>query len=204
MKKSDKSMMQVDLLNKIEKREAVVGIIGLGYVGLPLAIHFGQKGFKVIGFDVDVRKIDMLLRGESYIKHIQMEQINEKIKESRLDVTVDFRRLGEADCILICVPTPLTDKMEPDLSYLLDTTETISENLRVGQIIILESTTYPGTTEEMLLQGLETESMKVGQDFFLAFSPEREDPGNSKHNAANIPKVVGGVTAACLEVASAL
>ncbi|MGR3294071.1 MAG: nucleotide sugar dehydrogenase [Candidatus Scalindua sp.] len=204
MKKDDKSMTQVGLLNKIENREAVVGIIGLGYVGLPLAIHFGKKGFRVIGFDVDVRKIDMLLRGESYIKHIQMEQINERIREGRLDVTVDFKRLREADCILICVPTPLTDKMEPDLSYLQDTTKTISENLRVGQIVILESTTYPGTTDEMLLQGLETEDMKVGQDYFLAYSPEREDPGNRKYNAANIPKVVGGITVACLEVASAL
>ena len=204
MEKNDKSMAQVDLLNKIEKREAVVGIIGLGYVGLPLAIHFVQKGFKVIGFDVDVRKIDILLRGESYIKHIKMEQIDEKIKDGRLDVTVDFKRLIEADCILICVPTPLTDKMEPDLSYLQDTTKTISENLRVGQIIILESTTYPGTTEEMILQGLETEDMTVGQNYFLAFSPEREDPGNGKYNAANIPKVVGGVTTGCLEVASAL
>ena len=204
MKENDKSMTQVGLLNKIEEREAVVGIIGLGYVGLPLAIHFGQKGFKVIGFDVDVLKIDMLLRGDSYIKHIQVELINEKIKDGRLDVTVDFKRLGEADCILICVPTPLTDKLEPDLSYLLDTTKIIAENLRDGQIIVLESTTYPGTTEEMLLHGLDTESMTVGQDYFLAYSPEREDPGNIKYNAANIPKVVGGVTSACLEVASAL
>jgi UDP-N-acetyl-D-glucosamine dehydrogenase len=171
---------------------------------LPLAIHFGKKGFKVIGFDVDDRKIDMLHCGTSYIKHIQMEPINEKIKEGRLDVTIDFKRLSEADCILICVPTPLTDKMEPDLSYLLDTTKTISKILRDGQLIILESTTYPGTTEEMLLPGLETDSMKVGQNYFLAFSPEREDPGNGKYNAANIPKVVGGVTNACLEVASAL
>ncbi len=204
MKGNDKSMTRASLLNKIEKREAVVGVIGLGYVGLPLAIHFGHQGFKVIGFDVDVRKIDMLLRGESYIKHIQTEQLNEMIKAGKLGVTVDFNRLSEADCILICVPTPLTDKMEPDLSYLLDTTKSISENLRVGQIIILESTTYPGTTEEMLMPGFETDNMKVGQDFFLAYSPEREDPGNRKYNAANIPKVVGGVTTACLEVASAL
>ncbi len=204
MKENDKSSALLDLLGRIEKREAVVGIIGLGYVGLPLAIHFAHKGFRVIGFDVDVRKIDMLLRGESYIKHIQMEQINEKIKEGCLDVTVDFTRLRNADCILICVPTPLTDKMEPDLSYLLDTTKSIAENLRIGQIIILESTTYPGTTEEMLMPGFETDSMKVGQDYFLAFSPEREDPGNDKYDASNIPKVVGGVTTGCLEVASAL
>jgi UDP-N-acetyl-D-glucosamine dehydrogenase len=204
MKENNKSMVLVDLLSKIEKREAVVGIIGLGYVGLPLAIHFGQKGFKVIGFDVDVRKIDMLLHGESYIKHIRTEQITEKIKEGNLEVTIDFDRLRETDCILICVPTPLTDKMEPDLSYLLDTTKTIAENLRIGQIIVLESTTYPGTTEEMLMPEFETDSMAIGQDYFLAFSPEREDPGNSKYDASNIPKVVGGVTTACLEVASAL
>ena len=204
MKENKKNMVLVDLLSKIEKREAVVGIIGLGYVGLPLAIHFAQEGFSVIGFDVDVRKIDMLLRGESYIKHIRMEQINEKIKEGGFEVTVDFRRLREADCILICVPTPLTDKMEPDLSYLLDTTKSIAENLRIGQIIILESTTYPGTTEEMLMPGFETDCMKVGQDYFLAFSPEREDPGNSKYDASNIPKVVGGVTTGCLEAACAL
>jgi len=126
MRKNEKSMAQIALLSKIDKREAVVGIIGLGYVGLPLAIHFGQEGFKVIGFDVDVRKIDMLHRGESYIKHIQMGPINDRIKNGHLEVTVDFKRLKEADCILICVPTPLTDKMEPDLSYLLDTTKTIS------------------------------------------------------------------------------
>ncbi|MDP6924503.1 MAG: nucleotide sugar dehydrogenase [Candidatus Scalindua sp.] len=204
MKENSKSKVLVDLLSKIEKREAVVGIIGLGYVGLPLAIHFGEKGFSVIGFDVDAHKIDMLIRGESYIKHIRMEKINEKIKEGSFEGTVDFMRLREADCILICVPTPLTEMMEPDLSYLMETTKSISKNLRIGQIIVLESTTYPGTTEEMLMPGLETDSLKIGQDYFLAFSPEREDPGNSKYDASNIPKVVGGVTDACLEVASAL
>jgi UDP-N-acetyl-D-glucosamine dehydrogenase len=204
MKENDKNVTHESLLNKIENREAVVGIIGLGYVGLPLAIHFGQQGFKVIGFDVDTRKIDMLLHGESYIKHIKMEQINDKIKEGSLDVTVDFNRLSEADCILICVPTPLTDKMEPDLSYVMDTAESISKNLRIGQIIILESTTYPGTTEEMIMPRLEIKDMKVGRDYFLAYSPEREDPGNKEYNAANIPKVVGGITPACLEIASAL
>jgi UDP-N-acetyl-D-glucosamine dehydrogenase len=201
MEKNDKKVNHVSLLNKIENREAVVGIIGLGYVGLPLAIHFGLQGFKVIGFDVDERKIDMLYKGQSYIKHIKMEHINEKIKDGKLEVTVDFSLLGEADCILICVPTPLTDKMEPDLSYVLDTTNAIADNLRAGQIVILESTTYPGTTDEMLLPRLEINDMKVGEDFFLAYSPEREDPGNKKFDAANIPKVVGGVTPACLDIA---
>ncbi len=204
MEGNDKNTNRVSLLNKIKNREAVVGIIGLGYVGLPLAIHFGLQGFKVIGFDVDERKIDMLYQGQSYIKHIKMEHINEKIKEGKLEATVDFGRLGEVDCILICVPTPLTDKMEPDLSYVLDTTNSIADNLRAGQIIVLESTTYPGTTEEMLLPRLEINDMNVGEDFFLAYSPEREDPGNKKFDAANIPKVVGGVTPACLEIASNL
>jgi UDP-N-acetyl-D-glucosamine dehydrogenase len=188
----------------IEDQSAVVGIIGLGYVGLPLAVHFGQKGFKIIGFDTDTRKIDKLLHGKSYIKHIPVEPINEMINQKTFDATIDFNRLSEADCILICVPTPLTDKMEPDLSYLLETTETISKNLRSGQLIILESTTYPGTTEEMMLPKLEKKDMKVGRDFFLAFSPEREDPGNKQFSATNTPKVVGGVTGACLDVAATL
>ncbi len=204
MKENSQSSAHLNLLDKIEKKEAVVGIIGLGYVGLPLAIHFGLQGFKVIGFDVDQRKIDMLYQGQSYIKHIKMEHINERIKEDKFEATVDFSRLGRADCILICVPTPLTDKMEPDLSYVLDTTKSIADNLRTGQIIILESTTYPGTTDEMIMPKLETNDMKVGRDYFLAYSPEREDPGNKEYDAANIPKVVGGVTSACLEIASAL
>ena len=195
---------QLRLLESIKNRTAIVGIIGLGYVGLPLAIHFGTKGFKVIGFDLDTRKIDKLLHGESYIKHIPAERIRKMINQKLLDVTIDFSRLSEADCILICVPTPLSDKMEPDLSYLLDTTQTIAKYLRKGQLIVLESTTYPGTTEEMLLPRLASVDFKVGEDFFLAFSPEREDPGNKKFTATNTPKVVGGVTSSCLDIATAL
>ncbi len=195
---------QLRLLEIIQNKTAIVGIIGLGYVGLPLAIHFASKGFKVIGFDLDTLKIDKLLQGESYIKHIPAEPIGEMIHQKQLDVTIDFSRLSEANCILICVPTPLSDKMEPDLSYLLETTKTIAKYLRRGQLVVLESTTYPGTTEEMLLPGLASDDMKVGEDFFLAFSPEREDPGNKKFTATNIPKVVGGVTSPCLEVATAL
>ncbi len=195
---------QLRLLEIIQNKTAIVGIIGLGYVGLPLAIHFVSKGFKVIGFDLDTLKIDKLLHGESYIKHIPEEPIREMIHQKQLDVTIDFSRLSEADCILICVPTPLSDKMEPDLRYLLETTKTIAKYLRRGQLVVLESTTYPGTTEEMLLPGLASDDMKVGEDFFLAFSPEREDPGNKKFTATNIPKVVGGVTSSCLEVATAL
>ncbi len=204
MNEKNKGAMALKLLEMIEQKTARIGIIGLGYVGLPLAIHFGKKGFNVIGFDLDSRKIDKILHGESYIKHIPSDQIKKMIDAKRFDVTIDFSRLSEADCILICVPTPLSDKMEPDLSYLLETTETIANNLRRGQLIVLESTTYPGTTEEMLRPRLSSQDMKVGQDFFLAFSPEREDPGNKKFTATNIPKVVGGVTSYCLEVATAL
>ena len=200
----DKDKTRLRLLEMIEDKTARIGIIGLGYVGLPLALHFGNKDFQVIGFDLDSRKIDKILHGESYIKHIPADAIREMTDEKRFDVTIDFNRLKETDCILICVPTPLSDKMEPDLSYLLETTETIAGNLRTGQLIVLESTTYPGTTEEMLLPRLESHDMKVGEDFFLAFSPEREDPGNKEFTATNIPKVVGGVTPSCLEVASAI
>lgn len=204
MNEKNKGKIQQTLLDKIKDKTAVIGIIGLGYVGLPLAIHFGGKGFKIIGFDLDTGKIDKILHGESYIKHIPAKPVQEMVNQRQFDVTINFDRLNEADCILICVPTPLTAKMEPDLSYLLDTTETISKRLRSGQLIVLESTTYPGTTEEMMLPRLETRDMQVGKDFFLAFSPEREDPGNKQFNAANTPKVVGGVTDACLEVAAAL
>ncbi|MGD9232000.1 MAG: nucleotide sugar dehydrogenase, partial [Desulfobacterales bacterium] len=204
MNEVKKGTVALKLLEMIERKTARIGIIGLGYVGLPLAIHFGEKGFHVIGFDLDSRKIDKILHGESYIKHIPADQIKKMTDSKQFDVTIDFSRLSEADCILICVPTPLSDKMEPDLSYLLQTTETIANTLRRGQLIVLESTTYPGTTEEMLLPRLSSSDMKVGQDFFLAFSPEREDPGNKKFTATNIPKVVGGVTSDCLETATAL
>ena len=192
------------LIAMIGDRTAKVGIIGLGYVGLPLAIHFGKSGFSVVGFDLDIQKIEKLLEGESYIKHVPIKPINEMIEAGHFDVTSDFDRLEEVDCILICVPTPLTDKMEPDLTYLVETTETIARHFRAGQLIVLESTTYPGTTEEMILPQLEKEGMKGGGDFFLAYSPEREDPGNEKFSASNTPKVVGGVTPSCLEVAQAL
>ncbi len=194
----------VELISRINKRQAVVAIIGLGYVGLPLAIHFGRQGFKVIGFDVDSRKIEAISRGKSYIKHIPAEPVAELVARGQFEATADPLRLAEADCILICVPTPLDEKMEPDLSYLLSTTEMISGVIRKGQLVVLESTTYPGTTEEMMLPRLEESGLKVGQDFFLAFSPEREDPGNKNFDASSIPKVVGGVTPACLEVAVAL
>lgn len=192
------------LLDKILNRSATVGIIGLGYVGLPLLIRFGEAGFPLLGFDVDSRKIDALLHGKSYIKHIPIEPINRFLEEKRLDVTMSFDRLSEADCVLICVPTPLTEKMEPDLRYVLTTTETVARHLRPQQLIVLESTTYPGTTDELMLPKLQQGGLKVGEDFYLAFSPEREDPGNKSFHTGNIPKVVGGITPKCLERAKAL
>ena len=192
------------LIVMIEDRTAKVGVIGLGYVGLPLAIHFGKSGFSVVGFDLDSVKIEKLLKGESYIKHVSIDPVTEMIEAGSFDVTSDFDRLKDVDCILMCVPTPLTDKMEPDLTYLVETTETIARHFRAGQLIVLESTTYPGTTEEMVLPRLEKEGMTVGSDFFLAYSPEREDPGNENFSASNTPKVVGGITPSCLEVAQAL
>ncbi len=193
-----------DLLGRIQKREAKVGIIGLGYVGLPLLIRFGKAGFPLLGVDIDARKIDSLLHGRGYIKHIPIEPINDFKAEGRIDLTIDFERLTEADCIIICVPTPLTEKREPDLRFVLDTTEKIAKYLRAGQLVVLESTTYPGTTEEMMLPRLERPGLKVGEDFYLAFSPEREDPGNKSYHTGNIPKVLGGVTPACRERAAAL
>ncbi|SMC27152.1 UDP-N-acetyl-D-glucosamine dehydrogenase [Desulfacinum hydrothermale DSM 13146] len=193
-----------DLLRKIQNQKATVGIIGLGYVGLPLLIRFGEAGFALIGFDVDSTKINALLHGRSYIRHIPIEPVQRFLEAGQLDVTVSFERLKEADCIIICVPTPLTDKMEPDLRFIESTTKTIASHLRPGQLVVLESTTYPGTTEELVLPELEKTGLHVGQDFFLAFSPEREDPGNPNYHTGNIPKVVGGVTAQCLECAQAL
>ena len=192
------------LLNKIGKKSAIIGIIGLGYVGLPLAIHFCQKGFKVVGFDLDEKKVALLHDGRSYIRHVPAKPISKMIAGGHFEATCNFSRLTEIDCILICVPTPLTGKMEPDLSYLLSTTGTIKQHLRCGQLVVLESTTYPGTTDEMLLPMLETDKLKVGKDFFLAFSPEREDPGNREFGTDNTPKVVGGITKTCLETACAL
>ncbi len=192
------------LLKKIENKEAVVGVIGLGYVGLPLLIQFVKQGFQGIGFDIDSKKVNALLHGESYIKHVPIEPVNKFLEQKRLDVTISFDRLSEADCIVICVPTPLTDKMDPDLRFLVSTSETIAKFIRQGQLVILESTTYPGTTEELVLPILSKKDLEVGKDFFLAFSPEREDPGNKEFHTGNIPKVVGGVTENCLNVAKAL
>jgi UDP-N-acetyl-D-glucosamine dehydrogenase len=192
----------MDLEQKIKTKKARIGIIGLGYVGLPLAIEFCKAGFQVNGFDVDERKVKSLAAGKSYIKHIDAEKITSC--GALLTPTSDFRRLAETDCLLVCVPTPLNRNREPDLSYVLDTTRVISRYLRKGQLIILESTTYPGTTDGEMLPVLEASALKAGQDFFLAYSPEREDPNNKHFSTRTIPKVVGGYSPRCLDLACSL
>lgn len=226
-----------ELLKKISSHTAKIGIIGLGYVGLPLGLTFTRKGFTVIGFDVDEKKIPILNEGKSYIKHIKTEDIAEAVNAKRFEATSDFSRLPEVDAIIICVPTPLNEHREPDISYIENSGKVVAKYLREGQLVVLESSTYPGTTEEVLLplfegtpsnspfakgggekplsgsplgkgrekaDGKVREGFKVGKDFFLAFSPEREDPNNGQYNTATIPKVVGGVTEDCLKVASVL
>ncbi len=192
------------LLEKIASRNATVGVIGLGYVGLPLVLLFRESGFRVIGFDVDAKKTAALTRGESYIRHIGPERVAAAFNTGQAEATSDYDRLGECDAILICVPTPLGVHREPDLSYVRQTAEAIAQRLRPGQLVVLESTTYPGTTREELLTRFTARGFTCGADFFLAFSPEREDPGNERFNTKNIPKVVGGVDEASLRVATAL
>jgi UDP-N-acetyl-D-glucosamine dehydrogenase len=217
----------MELLEKIKSKTAITGIIGLGYVGLPLGLEFANNGFKVIGFDVDEKKIPILNSGKSYIRHIKEERIKKVIDSKMFKATSDFSLLSTCDCIIICVPTPLDEHQEPDLTYIVNSGKIVSQYLRKGQLVVLESSTYPGTTEEVLLpmfenaaidkngnitssdsslsKGKEKKSnLKVGKDFYLAFSPEREDPNNPDFNTATIPKVIGGVTPKCLEVAKAL
>jgi len=191
------------LLEKINSRKARVGVIGLGYVGLPLVIEFCRAGFAVTGFDVDEKKIAALRRRESYIRHIDSSRLAGEIN-GRFTPTSDFSRLAEVDCILICVPTPLNRNREPDMRYVFNTGRTIARHLRAGQLVVLESTTYPGTTDGDLREILEASGLKAGVDFHLAFSPEREDPNNKNFSLRTVPKVVGGLTPACLEAARAL
>lgn len=188
----------------IANKTATIGIVGLGYVGLPLVRAFIEVGFTVYGFDVDKRKVDRLLLGESYIKHLPSEWIATCVQDKTFIPTSDIGRLGEPDVILICVPTPLTDSRDPDLSYVESTTRQIAATLRPGQLVVLESTTYPGTTRDVVLPILKQSGLVVGQDFFVAYSPEREDPGNPEHSAQRIPKVVGGIDEASLQLALAV
>jgi len=196
--------MRHQLLDKISNKTAIIGIIGLGYVGLPLMLRFAEAGYKVLGFDIDPGKISMLTAGQSYIKHIPAEAIAAAVHNNLFAGTTDFSRAGEADAMIICVPTPLNKYREPDLSFVLNSTDAVVPYLRAGQIISLESTTYPGTTDEELLPRMESNGLKVGEDIFLVFSPEREDPGNELFSTRTIPKVCGGLTPACLEVGLAL
>jgi UDP-N-acetyl-D-glucosamine dehydrogenase len=197
-------MGYADLEQKIREKTAKVGVVGLGYVGLPLLRAFIRAGFSTIGFDVDEAKVKKLNAGESYIGHIPSDWIREWITTRRFEATADMGRLCEPDAILICVPTPLNESRDPDLQYIEGTTAAIAEVLRPDQLIVLESTTYPGTTREVMLPVLEAKGLKVGQDFYLAFSPEREDPGNPNFSAERIPKVVGGIEPKSTQLAVAL
>ena len=191
-----------DLKSKIEKKEAKIGIIGMGYVGLPLVIRFCEVGFKVYGFDIDNEKIQKLSLGKSYIKHIEESKIKKIL--DKFYPTSDFSKLSEVDCIIICVPTPLNKHQEPDMSFVFNTAQTVAKYLKRGHLVILESTVYPGATDEDLRKILETSTLKAGEDFYLAFSPEREDPGNKDFNVSNTPKIVGGFTENCTDLTSSL
>ena len=193
-----------DLIGRAERREALFGIVGLGYVGLPLAIELANAGFRVLGFDVQQKVVDGLNAGHSHVKDVTDAQLQEVVRTGRFSATSDMGRMAEPDAVSICVPTPLSKFKDPDVSYIVAATESVKQSLRRGQAIILESTTYPGTTREILLPALESTGLTVGQDFFLAFSPERVDPGNAHYGTRNTPKVVGGITADCIRVAVAL
>jgi len=188
----------------IQSRQARIGIIGLGYVGLPLALNFGRKGYKALGLDVDKSKVDNVNAGKSYIEHIPSAEIAEMKNKGLLEATTDMSRAKEVDAIIICVPTPLTHHLDPDLTYVISTIEAILPHLREGQLVSLESTTYPGTTDEELRPRIEKCGFKIGENFHLVFSPEREDPGNEQFPSHKIPKIVGGTTAACLDAGKAL
>jgi UDP-N-acetyl-D-glucosamine dehydrogenase len=185
---------------KIENREARVGVVGLGYVGLPLAVEFAGAGFHVTGIDIDAKKVDALNRGESYIQDIPTSILKPLVDSGKLRATTDFKAVSELDTINIAVPTPLRKTKDPDMSFIVNACQEISEHSRPGMLLILESTTYPGTTDELMLPMFEKVGLKVGEDFFLCFSPERVDPGNPKYQTKNIPKVVGGITPACTEL----
>ena len=193
----------LECLAKVGTKSACVGIVGLGYVGLPLARAFSQKGFRVLGFDIDPMKVAKLQWGESYIGHVPSDTI-QTMRRQGFEATDQFDRLGQADAVLICVPTPLTEAREPDLTFVVQSAKAIAACLRQGQLVVLESTTFPGTTRQMVLPILEANGLVAGQDFYLAFSPEREDPGNPNFSAPTIPKVVGGLDWASRELAAAL
>ncbi|MBN2689830.1 MAG: nucleotide sugar dehydrogenase [Gammaproteobacteria bacterium] len=187
------------LLDRLNNKEATIGVVGLGYVGLPLVLRFIEVGFKVIGFDIDKEKIDNILQGKSYIKHIDSNKLKVAVDNGSLMVKTDYAEASNADAILLCVPTPLNKYREPDLSFVIDTIEALLPYLKKQQLISLESTTYPGTTEEELKPRIETKGFKVGEDIFLVYSPEREDPANKAFCTQTIPKICGGTTDRCLQ-----
>jgi len=193
-----------DLIAKAERRQILFGIVGLGYVGLPLAVELARAGYRVLGFDVNPNVVEGLNEGRSHVKDVTDAQLQQAMECGRFSSTTDMTRLSEPDAISICVPTPLSKFKDPDISFIVAATEAVKKRLRRGQAIVLESTTYPGTTREIMLPALESTGLKVGQDFFLAFSPERVDPGNQNYGTRNTPKVVGGITADCQAVAVAL
>ena len=192
------------LREKLERRTATIGVIGLGYVGLSLALELAKAGFTVRGIDLDLERVSLLNRGESYLVDVPAEALGSCVSQGRLSGSTSFDAASSADALIICVPTPLRKTKEPDISFILSALESLLPRLRPGQLMVLESTTYPGTTEEVVLPRLEAGGLTVGSDFFLAFSPERVDPGNKRFTTATIPKVVGGVTTACTELAAAL
>ncbi len=193
----------IDLCRRVADRTAVIGIFGMGYVGLPLALRYSEMGFPVIGFDVDDSKIARLQSGGSYIEHIGAARVAAAVANG-LEATTDMSRAAEADALMLCVPTPLNRYREPDLRFVLGTVESVASHLRSGQVVSLESTTYPGTTEEELVPRIENQGLTVGRDIFVVYSPEREDPGNADYPTERIPKVVGGITPACTEAGLAL
>ena len=193
-----------ELIKRIQDRDCTIGIIGLGYVGLPLIDAFTSVGFRCLGFDVDPAKVDSLTKGKSYIKHIDDSKIANWLEKNLFEATADMARMSEADALLICVPTPLDDARDPDLKYVTGTCEVIAETLRNDQLVVLESTTYPTTTRDVMIPILEKSGLKAGDDFFVAYSPEREDPGNPDFSAAGIPKVVGAINEDSLSIASVL
>lgn len=192
------------LLTRINDKDALVGIVGLGYVGLPLAVAFAEAGYHVLGVDVSAHVVAGISAGESHVQDVPSETLERLVDQGLISATTDLARLAECDAISICVPTPLSKTRDPDVSYIVAATESVKQTLRPGQLIVLESTTYPGTTRELVLPKLEETGLKVGEDFFLCFSPERVDPGNPTWHVANTPKVIGGVTPACLDVGVAL
>lgn len=197
------SISKAELIRRLGDKTAIIGIVGLGYVGLPLVLRYAEVGYKVVGFDIDPDKIDKLNAGTSYIKHISADRLRAAAKAG-FEATTDFSRAREVDALILCVPTPLDQHREPDLSFVTDTVDSLLPHLRENQVMSLESTTYPGTTDEELLPRIESRGFKVGENYFLVYSPEREDPGNANFTTSTIPKVCGGYSKVCLEVGLAL